>query len=82
MSCATGYKISIEPQGQVFVCKGTSEILVTIDDDKDILFDSERYLKYSSTAYNKSEECIGCEIEEFCFGVCTESQKRKINNIE
>ena len=78
---ATGCKLSIEPEGHVFICKCCSDYIGKIDNFKDIL-NSSVYKNYTMRAYRNAPECQGCEIEGFCSGVCMGSLEKKYHKID
>jgi uncharacterized protein len=66
---ATGVKISVEPDGSVYMCKCTSNRMGNVGNVVQIL-QSETYADYAMRAYRHADACAGCEIEGFCSGVC------------
>lgn len=77
---ATGCKISVEPRGYVYICKCCSEYLGEINKFEDVL-KSDMFKEYSMRAYTNSEECVGCEIEGFCSGVCMGGLEKKYEKL-
>ncbi len=73
---ATGCKLSVEPEGHVFICKCCSGYLGHVSEPETVL-SSQRYKQYSMQAYRNSPECNGCEIEGFCSGVCVGALEKK-----
>lgn len=77
---ATGVKLSVEPEGHVFICKCCSGYLGHIS-DLDSILSSDKYGEYVMRAYQNAPECGGCEIEAFCSGVCMGSLEKKYNSL-
>lgn len=66
---AEGCKISVEPDGSISNCKcGGVPIgnIFRLDD----VFKTQAYKTYALKAYETSPQCMGCEIEGFCSGLC------------
>lgn len=84
-SCpAEGCKLSVEPDGHLFVCKCCGTQLGTIA-DLDVALASETYREYARKGFQAAPECAGCEIEGFCSGVCMgaiEKRYGKLGTIE
>jgi uncharacterized protein len=78
---ATGCKLSVEPEGHVFICKCCSGYIGHIDNLGDIIC-SPQYEEYAMRAYRNSPECNGCEIEGFCSGVCMGSLEKKYHKLD
>jgi len=81
---AAGCKLSVEPDGSMFVCECTSRGIGSISDLEAVLA-SAAYTGYAMRAYRHAPECTGCEIEGFCSGVCVgslESSYRRNDLIE
>jgi uncharacterized protein len=78
---ATGCKLSVEPQGHVFICKCCSEHIGHISDLGYVLA-TPQFEAYAMRAYRNSTECQGCEIENFCSGVCMGSLEKKYNRLD
>jgi len=76
---ATGCKISVEPAGHVYICKCCSEYMG--ENDISSVLKTEQYKDYAMRAYLNSPECIGCEIEGFCSGVCMGSLEKKYEKL-
>ena len=78
---AAGCKISVEPAGHIFICKCCSGYLGHIKNPEQVLA-SEKYLEYAMKAYRNAADCAGCEIENFCAGVCMGSLERKYDSMD
>ncbi|MCL6589192.1 MAG: radical SAM protein [Firmicutes bacterium] len=78
---ATGCKLSVEPEGHIFICKCCSGYLGHINSLEGALH-SPKYREYSMQAYRNAPECEGCEIEGFCSGVCMGSLEKKYHDIQ
>jgi len=78
---ATGCKLSIEPEGHVFICKCCSTYIGHIT-DLDMVLHSPQYEAYALKAYYNAPECKGCEVEGFCSGVCMGALEKKYNKID
>ena len=78
---AAGCKLSIEPEGHVFICKCCSTRIGHINDMEKILH-SPLYKTYALQAYRNAPECAGCEIEGFCSGVCMGTLEKRFNRID
>jgi uncharacterized protein len=78
---ATGCKLSVEPEGHVFICKCCSGYIGHIDNLEDVIC-SPKYEEYSMRAYRNAPECNGCEIEGFCSGVCMGSLEKKYHRMD
>jgi uncharacterized protein len=77
---ATGCKLSIEPDGRIFVCKGPLRKVGHIDDFENCFVSSD-YKDYVRSLYKTEGNCRYCELEGFCSGVCMGSLEKKYNNI-
>lgn len=77
---ATGCKLSVEPDGHVFICKCCSGLLGHITNLEGVL-GSPKYKAYAMRAYRNAPECDGCEIEGFCSGVCMGSLEKKYHRL-
>lgn len=69
MCSATGCQLSIEPNGEVFACKGSSGHFGHVL-DLPALLGSENYRSYARRGRLNPAACAGCEIEAFCSGFC------------
>ena len=78
---ATGCKLSVEPEGHVFICKCCSGYLGHVA-RPDAVLQSEQYKRYAMQAYRNAPECDGCEIEGFCSGVCMGALEKKYHRID
>jgi len=76
----TGTQLSIEPNGEIFACKGTSAYFGNIEDLKGV-FNSKVYNNYLNRTFRNSKQCINCELENFCSGVCPGSLENNYNDI-
>lgn len=65
----TGSQLSIEPNGTVFSCKGSSCHYGSIA-DIDSMLRNEHYRRYAERSIKNSDRCKNCEIEGFCAGFC------------
>jgi len=77
---ATGTQLSIEPNGCIFACKGTSAFFGHIDNLQRV-FNSENYINYLNRTFRNSDACIGCAIENSCSGLCPGSLEKYYSNI-
>ncbi len=77
---ATGCKLSIEPNGDIFVCKGPFQKVGHIDNFDDT-FTSPYYKSYLNALYKVEGNCRGCELEGFCSGVCMGSLEKRYRDI-
>ena len=75
-----GCKLSVEPEGHVFVCKGCSECIGHISDLEGVL-SHPKYKEYAFHAYRNAPECDGCMIENFCSTGCMGSIERHYDSI-
>lgn len=75
-----GCKLSVEPEGHVFVCKGCSEGIGHISKPEKI-FTHPKYIEYAFHAYRNAPECEGCMIENFCSTGCMGSIERHFKTI-
>lgn len=73
---ATGCKISVEPAGHIFICKCCSGYMGRIQNLQKALA-SSKYHEYAMRAYRNAPQCQGCEIENFCSGVCMGALEKK-----
>jgi len=74
-----GAQFSIEPSGDVFSCKACSAHMGHIDDLEKVL-SSKAYRKYAMRV-KPSQQCVGCDIEGFCDGVCAGSLEKEYGDI-
>ena len=77
---ALGCQFSIEPNGAVFACKGSSGYFGHVL-DMPTLFASENWRKYSMRAFRNSPVCENCDIENFCSGFCLGPLEKKYHDI-
>ena len=75
-----GCKLSVEPEGHVFVCKGCSERIGHISDLEKV-FSHPKYKEYAFHAYRNAPDCDGCIIENFCSTGCMGSIERHYKTI-
>lgn len=78
---ATGCKLSVEPAGHIFICKCCSGYLGHVSNFQEVL-SSEKYNQYAMKAYRNAPGCEGCEIENFCSGVCMGSLEKKYGSLQ
>lgn len=78
---ATGCKVSVEPEGHVFICKCCSGYLGHIS-QPDAVLSSEKYRQYAMQVYRNAPGCEGCEIEGFCSGVCMGALEKKYHRTD
>lgn len=78
---AAGCKLSVEPEGHVFICKCCSSRIGHVSDIEMVLH-SPQYETYALKAYRNAPQCAGCEIEGFCSGVCMGALEKKYNTID
>lgn len=77
---ATGCQLSVEPNGAVFACKGSSGYFSNVLDMASLL-SSENWKKYSLRAFRNAPVCENCDIENFCSGFCLGPLEKKYNDI-
>ena len=77
---AMGAQLSIEPDGSIFACKGSSAYFGNIKKLNQLL-KSPNYQNYSRRAYFPVKTCHGCDIENFCSGFCPGPLEKKYGNI-
>jgi uncharacterized protein len=77
---ATGIQLSIEPNGEIFACKGTSAYFGNIKSIKKV-FNSATYNKYLNRTFRNSTQCIDCELDNFCSGICPGALENNYNDI-
>ncbi|SKC69367.1 radical SAM/SPASM domain-containing protein [Maledivibacter halophilus] len=77
---ATGCKLSIEPNGEVYICKCCVQKVGDIE-DYDNIYKSDIYKNYSNRIYKNSDSCADCELDKFCSGVCMGSAEKKVGSI-
>lgn len=65
----TGAQLSIEPNGKIFACKGSSAYYGDVNDMR-VLVNSDNYVKYFSRSLNNSNDCCDCELCGVCSGFC------------
>ena len=65
----TGSQLSIEPNGTIFSCKGSSAYYGHVNDLQGLL-EGEKYRRYVARSVQNSPKCEGCEISGFCSGFC------------
>jgi uncharacterized protein len=75
-----GCKLSVEPEGHIFVCKGCSERIGHISDLAGV-FSHPKYKEYAFHAYRNAPDCEGCMIENFCSTGCMGSIERHYKKI-
>jgi len=76
---AAGCKLSVEPTGNVFICKCCSAPLGHIRDIENVL-NSPQYETYALKGF-QNPKCRGCEVEGFCSGICMGALEKKYNTI-
>jgi len=80
-SCtATGFQISVEPNGDIYPCKAMSLHLGNINDMTKMI-NSKPYHDVIMRTYGNVEECKNCPIEGFCQGVCLGDIEEKYHTI-
>lgn len=77
---ATGSKVSVEPNGDLYICKCCVKKIGKISNLKESL-SSERYREYSKRVYFNHESCTGCDLEGFCSGICMGSLEKQKNTM-
>ena len=77
---ATGCKLSVEPEGHVYICKCCSGYIGELNNFEEILA-SQKYEDYAMRVYRNSPGCEGCEIDGFCSGVCMGSLEKKYHSL-
>jgi uncharacterized protein len=75
-----GCKLSVEPEGHVFVCKGCTEPIGHMNDLPGV-FASNKYREYAFRAYRGAPGCEGCLIENFCSSGCMGSLERHYGSL-
>lgn len=77
---AMGALLSIEPSGIVYSCKGSSAYFGNMK-DFDNIFLSKNYQKYGKHPFERTKDCKGCEIENFCSNICCGTREKNFNSI-
>jgi uncharacterized protein len=77
---ATGCQLSVEPNGTVFACKGSSGYFGNVL-NMDSLLSSENWEKYSLRAFRNAPVCENCDIDNFCSGFCLGPLEKKYHDI-
>lgn len=76
-SCsAMGCQFSIEPDGSIYACKGSSTYFGSIHNIQELLQGSG-YTFYANNSLTHSLECDGCMIQYFCAGFCPGPLEKK-----
>lgn len=72
--CSSG--LSVDLEGRIMSCHNSLRNIATIEDDLDTIQDS------LVTVYkkNKSSECVTCEHNDICMGICSSSVKDEDGN--
>jgi uncharacterized protein len=65
----TGSQLSIEPNGSIFACKGSSRYYGKIE-NLNRLFLDDTYKHYAKRSIRNSSKCNACNLEGFCSGFC------------
>jgi uncharacterized protein len=76
----TGSQFSIEPNGEVFACKGSSGYFGNLKNIPSLL-NSENYISYAKRSVINSEKCKECRREGFCAGFCLGPLEKTYNDI-
>ncbi len=79
---AKGCQFSIEPNGSIYACKGSSGRFGEISDGLENIIINNEFREYSKLNLINPKECSGCEIEHFCSGICLGSLEKKYNRID
>jgi uncharacterized protein len=77
---AEGCKVSVEPAGHVFICKCCSGHLGHVDRLEDV-FRTPAYRDYAMKAYLNDPSCAGCDLENFCSGVCMGALEKRYRSV-
>lgn len=72
---AEGCKLSVKPDGSVFVCECCATPMGHVN-DLDAVLRSAAYRAYAFKAYQSAPDCQGCALEGFCSGVCMGSLEK------
>jgi len=81
---AEGCKLSVEPDGHLFICKCCGTLLGHISRLREALA-TEAYQAYAQKGFQNAPACTGCELEGFCSGLCVgavEKQRGRLGVIE
>lgn len=82
MCSAKGSQFSIEPNGEVYSCKGANGYLGNIKNGINSLLESLEYKKHINLEFTNPKECKDCFIEIFCSGLCLDSLESKFKTID
>lgn len=77
----TGSQFSIEPNGNIYACKGSSGFFGNVNNIKELL-SSKNYGAYATRSLRNTEKCKGCMLEGFCSGFCLGPLEQTYNDIE
>ena len=77
----TGSQFSIEPNGKVFSCKGSSAYFGDIRHIKELL-NNKTYRLYAKRSINNSSKCKACDIEGFCSGFCLGPLEQSFGSVD
>ena len=81
-SCsATGCQLSVEPDGEVYACKASAGHFGHVCDLKSLLA-GDAYRRYAMRAARNAPACKGCEIENFCSGLCLGPVEKRFGTLE
>ena len=72
---AEGCKLSVKPDGEIFVCECCATPMGHVSDLGAVLR-SAAYRAYAFKAYEGAPSCRGCALEGFCSGVCMGSLEK------
>ena len=68
---ASGQNLSVNPEGNIFICGHTSSLLGSIEDlESTLAYNSPYYKLVESRLPGNDPACFGCPIEGFCAGQC------------
>lgn len=76
----TGSQLSIEPNGSIFACKGSSRYYGNIYELNKLL-ESNTYRLYAERSLRNSHRCNTCKLEGFCSGFCLGPLEQQYSDI-
>lgn len=77
---AMGCQLSIEPNGNIYACKGSSKYFGKINALNKI-FKSKNYADYALRGVRLLPECVNCSIAGFCTGLCPGAIEKKYGGL-
>lgn len=78
---AEGCKLSVEPDGHLFICKCCATPLGHITKLDEALA-GDAYRAYVRKGFQNAPECAGCEIEGTCSGVCMGALEERYGGLD